>query len=108
MYELSPFRYTSLSKGHKSRSTLAQVKICYAIVDFSLVRFCGILRATSQRVLELLFFIMSFKNMLLKLLPNIPGDNGLSNDLLKAIAIYASHGFNKRNFVWLRTIVNEC
>ena len=53
--------------------------ITWANIDFSQVRFCGILmRAISQRVPKLLFCVMGLKFMLSKLLLHLPGANELS------------------------------
>ena len=69
-----------MSHGNRSGSTLAQVMTCYLTAPSHylnqnwplIVRFCGIyLRASSQQVL--LFFIVSFKIILLKWQPHIPG-----------------------------------
>ena len=53
--------------------------ITWTIVNFSLMRFCGICpRAISQQVPKLLFCTMTLKIILLKLLPHLPVANELS------------------------------
>ena len=53
--------------------------ITWTNVDFLFVRLCGIhLRAISQWVSMLLFCMMSFKIIVSKLLPHLPGAIGLT------------------------------
>ena len=71
---------------HRSGSPLAQVMACCLTAPshylnqcwLSLVRFCGIhLRAIQQRAPKYLFYIISLKIRLSKLLPLFPGANEL-------------------------------
>ena len=69
-------RYWFVARWHQA--------ITWTNVDISFVRVWGIqLKVISQLVPKLLFHIMSLKIILLRLLPHLPGANGLNNKIWK-------------------------